>query len=77
MKVCQICGCDYESISNKSMYCGDDCRDYNKFKNALERILIDLKPCNKNARLIKGDIFRMANIIRIGTNRKQGVQNES
>lgn len=70
MKTCQVCGCMYESISNKSTYCSEQCRNYVKYKNALERILINIKLCNKNASVIKGDIFRLANIVRIGTNKE-------
>lgn len=51
------------------MYCSDDCRNFVKYKNAMEKILIHLKPCNSNARVIKSDMWRLSNLIRIGTNK--------
>jgi len=45
-------------------YCGDNCRSYAKFKNALAKTLKDMQPLPAYAKIIKGDMFRLRNIVR-------------
>ena len=66
---CEVCGkVKPESKSFRpTLYCGDNCRNYTKFKNALEIVLIRLEATDDAKRQIKGDMFRLANIIGNGT----------
>lgn len=67
---CPICSTEFNEFTNgkPKTYCSDDCKDYYKYKNALERILIKIKPHINDSKLIRGDMFRMANLIPNGTN---------
>lgn len=66
---CEVCGTIIiaKYHTKPKLYCSDNCRNYNKYKNALERTLIALNPTAKASKLIRGDLFRLANSLRIGT----------
>jgi hypothetical protein len=38
-----------------------------KFKNALERVLLSLKPTKEAKKIIRGDMFRLSNSLSNGT----------
>lgn len=69
MSKCQICGNDFTdtSIYKPKSYCSLNCRNYMKYKNALERVLLSLKPTKEAKKIIKGDMFRLSNIFSNGT----------
>ena len=66
---CLICGnpLDQKSSTKPLTYCSDNCRDYAKFKSALERSIVKLKPIPSAVSLIRGDMFRLANLLSNGT----------
>lgn len=63
---CSVCG-DLIIQTGKGRtreYCSNHCKDYFKYKNALEKCINNIHFfSSNNASLIKGDIFRMANLI--------------
>jgi len=63
--MCITCGnpLPYSSFRPR-VYCSNNCSDYAKFKNALEKTLQKMKPIPANAKVIKGDMFRLRNIVR-------------
>lgn len=65
---CIVCG----SLINQGLYrpksyCSDNCRNYMKYKNALERCILSLNPTLNAKKIIKGDMFRLSNIVSNGT----------
>lgn len=66
---CHVCGNDFndDSTSKPKSYCSLNCRNYMKFKNALERVLLSVKPTQEAKKIIKGDMFRLSNLLRNGT----------
>lgn len=68
---CPICGNPFNHFTagKPKTYCSDNCRNFNKYKNALEKILIEMKPTVECRKLIRGDMFRLSNILSNGTNR--------
>ena len=66
---CDVCGATITAkyFTKPKLYCSDNCRNYNKYKNALERTLNALNPTAKASKLIRGDLFRLANTLSIGT----------
>lgn len=71
---CSVCGglIEQNSLTKPKTYCSDNCRDYQKFKGALERSILKLKPTSKASLLIRGDMFRLANLLANGTKLKKG-----
>ena len=68
-KLCEVCGAtkpDTKSFRPRQ-YCSDNCRNYNKYKNALETAIIKMDAIDGAKKLIKGDLFRLANIVGNGT----------
>ena len=67
---CPICGNDFipYTAGKPKTYCSDNCRNYNKYKNALEKSLLVLRPTKEAKKIIKGDMFRLANLMPNGTN---------
>lgn len=68
---CLTCGSplDVNVITTKpKTYCSSDCRDYQKYKNALERSILKIHPSRSHSKLIRGDMFRLANLLRNSTN---------
>lgn len=66
---CHICGNEFSDSSfyKPRFYCSDNCRNYYKYKNALERCLINLNPTIGAKKIIKGDMFRLSNFVSNGT----------
>lgn len=63
---CIICG-KYinKTIGTKpKMYCSENCRNFNKFYNALQKTLDNMEATDKNKRLLRGELFRIANTIK-------------
>jgi len=67
--VCDVCGNDIavQSKYKKKKYCNDACRDYMKFKDALERTLFKINPNGAARKVIRGDMFRLCNLVGNGT----------
>ena len=66
---CSICGCSMScGVYKPKLYCSDNCRNYAKFKNALEKSILLMRPCGDASRVIRGDMFRLANSVVNGTN---------
>ena len=66
---CHICGNEFSDSSfyKPRSYCSDNCRNYFKYKNALERCLINLNPTIEAKKIIRGDMFRLCNSLSNGT----------
>jgi hypothetical protein len=66
---CLTCGCFFPDThkTNRKMYCSDDCRNYHKYKNALDSILTRISPCDDSSRVIRADMFQLANKMQFGT----------
>jgi len=67
---CPICGNNFNphTAGKPKTYCSDECRNYFKYKNALEKILLSLHPTQEAKKVIKGDMFRLCNLLPNGTN---------
>lgn len=70
---CLICG---NTIPEKKsfkpkLYCSENCRNYAKFKNALEKSLILIRPTSESKSIIRGDMFRLANLLSKSTVTKE------
>lgn len=63
--ICPICGTTFLQTSNSrpKEYCSDNCKDFNKYFHAMERKLIQIKFKGKSSNLIKGQLFRTANLL--------------
>jgi len=70
MYLCPICGKEFIPFTSgkPKTYCSDNCRNYQKYKNALEKTLLALVLTKESKKLIKGDMFRLSNLVSIGTN---------
>lgn len=65
---CIVCGSHInQGFYKPKSYCSDNCRNYMKYKNALERCILSLKPTLEAKKIIKGDMFRLSNIVSNGT----------
>lgn len=69
-KFCSICGGELLKVDKfkPSTYCSDPCRDYSKFKTALQNSILKIKPTPEARKLIRGDMFRLCNLLSNGTN---------
>ena len=67
---CPVCGIDFIPFTagKPKTYCSSNCRDYMKYKNALEKVIIALRPTKEAKKLIKGNMFRLSNLVLNGTN---------
>lgn len=67
---CPVCGTDFIPFTagKPKTYCSSNCRDYMKYKNALEKVIIALRPTKEAKKIIKGDMFRLSNLLPNGTN---------
>ncbi|WP_373002190.1 hypothetical protein [Sulfurimonas sp.] len=77
-RVCMVCGNDFEDESRfkPRQYCSDNCSDFSKFKEAFEKTILLIEPTPEAKKLIRGDMFRFANILSKSTN-TIGAQNVS
>lgn len=64
--ICPICGASYININKgrTKEYCSDNCRDFSKYLNAMERALLKIDFKGKTSNFTKGQLFRIANNIR-------------
>lgn len=74
---CLICGSPIKNKYNDNLalvgrpkyYCSNACRDYYKYFNAFQKSLSQINLDDKHKRKIRGEIFRVANIIKINNSR--------
>ena len=66
---CPICGTEFVPFTagRPKQYCSDNCKNYFKFKNALEKTISALELDKESTSMIRGDMFRIANSITYGT----------
>lgn len=66
---CIVCGNEIlkKTVSKPHIYCCQNCSDYAKYKNALEKSLIKMQPTKDAKSIIRGDMFRMANLLSSST----------
>lgn len=77
---CLICGSpiknkyndNYALVGRPKYYCSDACRDYYKYFNAFQKSLSQIKLDDKHKRKIRGEMFRVANTIKINNSRTFG-----
>lgn len=76
-RFCSICGRPLVKIDKykPSIYCDNHCSDFNKFKDALEKAIIHIKPTKEARKVLRGDLFRLSNLIGICTNTIQESDN--
>ena len=69
IRICEICGSEFEDTSKYKprINCSIPCGNYTKFKNGLENSIIALNLTKDAKKIIKGDMFRLANLVTIGT----------
>lgn len=73
LSTCDICGNTFEDKSKfkPRKYCyNKHCANYNKFKTALEDCLIGIHATKEAITVIRGDMFRFANLLSKGTKTK-------
>ncbi|MFT7004261.1 MAG: hypothetical protein ACJAWW_001618 [Sulfurimonas sp.] len=79
IRKCMVCGHDFEDKSKYKprQYCYGKCSDYMKQKNALENTLIAISPTPEAKKIIRGDMFRLSNLLskRTVTNSRNKVDN--
>ena len=65
MNLCEVCGNPIlkKTVSKPHLYCSNNCSDYYKYKNALEKSMIAMKPIKSAESIIRGDMFRMSNLL--------------
>jgi hypothetical protein len=65
---CQTCGAplNYSGKGRVPEYCSAVCRDFFKYKNALERCVHLIQFDEESARVASGDLFRCRNLIKVG-----------
>ena len=78
MRTCDVCGSEFKDKSKfkPTQYCSTNCGNYNKFKNALEKCMLDMDATKEATSIIRGDMFRFANILSKRTKTNQGVNDE-
>ena len=64
---CTICGAKIEQKGKgrPSDYCSDSCRDFNKYKNAMESALLKIEFQRGYNNSAKSSLFQIANLIKI------------
>ena len=66
MSICPICESSFVDSGKfkPRIYCCDNCKNYAKYKNALESTInkLDIKTA-KAKKIVRGDMFRLANIL--------------
>lgn len=78
-RICPICGHEIIKVDKfkPSTYCSNDaCRNYSKFKTALEKAILDINPTSEARKVIRGDMFRLCNLLSNGTNTILDSQND-
>ncbi len=73
MNFCQICGNPLKEAKTKPcIYCSDNCSNYSKFKTQHECSIVNMKATPSSVSLIRGDMFRLANLISNSTKSIKG-----
>lgn len=74
---CPICGSEFNpyTAGRTKTYCSSLCGDYFKFRNALEKNILSLKLDSAHLSIIRGDMFRLANLLSCRTKR-HNIQNK-
>ncbi len=69
-RFCPVCGNPITKVDKykPSTYCDDACRDYSKFRTALQNSILKIKPTSNARKVIRGDMFRLCNLLGNGTN---------
>ena len=61
---CIVCNSPLETTKYKPRtYCSQNCADYMKFKNALEKSILKLNLDDDAKKLIRGDLFALRNLV--------------
>ena len=65
--ICLVCGKKFTQQKKGRVreYCSDTCKDFNKFKNALERTILKIDFLGKYSNQAKSDLFGISNLIKI------------
>jgi hypothetical protein len=72
---CVICGSFIINKRLNTFYCSSNCRNYNKFKNALEKSIINLPVMySEHKKIIRGDLFAISNILTNSTTKNKEVK---
>jgi len=68
--ICSVCGKKFQRRWNgrPADYCSDSCRNFRKFKDAMERELLKIDFQGKHGNVVRGELFRAANLVKIGGN---------
>jgi hypothetical protein len=69
--ICPVCGHEITKVDKfkPSTYCTNDaCRHYAKFKTSLEKAILEITPTSEARKVIRGDMFRLCNLLGNGTN---------
>lgn len=68
--LCPICGVEFVPYTRgkTKTYCSSECRNYSKYRTALQNSILSISPTSKASSLIRGDMFRLANLLSNGTN---------
>lgn len=68
---CSICGSEFNpcTAGRPKTYCSSVCGDYFKFRNALEKNILSLQLDSQHLSVIRGDMFRLANLLSNRTKR--------
>ena len=53
----------YELNGRPKQYCSSNCREFNKFINTMSKRLDNMTPTDTAKRLLKGQLFKLANTI--------------
>lgn len=64
--ICSVCGSEFQRktfVGRSREYCSDTCKDFNKFKNALERTILKIDFKGKYSNQAKSDLFAISNLI--------------
>lgn len=67
---CEVCGNPILKPSRYKprKYCSDECANYARYKDALEKAILKIHPTKEAKTLIRGDMFRLANLLSKSTN---------
>jgi len=65
--ICIICGNSFKQNGKGRTreYCSDTCKDFNKFRNALERTILKINFIDGYSNQAKSDMFGISNLIKI------------
>ena len=64
----------YELNGRPKQYCSSNCREFNKFFNAMSKRLDNMIPTDIAKRLLKGQFFKLANTIIIPVSNSNGTK---